>query len=407
MMIPLMVLLAVQPVSAQSAPPCGELVPTLPAVRDYETHLRQARHFERKGWLSDAAHEASMARSSRDGHTDPAAWALSARLARMQGDIVGARCLAAATLDLKRSGAATEEARALLRELDRAFGYLTVFTEGDAATTTLRIAPPRLFASAELKEFAEAQVAKYRERFPLPVRLALPAGAYVINGQSITIVPGESQEMVLSANRTRPAWASPVARATVGASLRGGEVGSPPPVAALVRTDLTLPIVRKPAWSLRGGLVGGVELPAVREDGSSVPAGGEVGGLVSGVWSTGLGLELRADLSMARGSTSGLAVSCPLDGSACLPDNGSEPVVPADLVMVRAASWRSTALLGIEQRRFGQLQLLGIGAVGGITRSMGELSADIPSQLSGSPPLSETAFVVDGITCGVTVSLHR
>jgi len=407
MMSLLLVFLSAQLASAQATQACAELVPTVPAERDFQTHIRQAKHFERKGWLVDATREAAMARSSEAGRSDPVAWALSARLARLQGDIVGARCLAAAAIDLHKSGAATEQARALLRELDRSFGYLTVYTEGDAATTTLRIDPPRLFSSAELKAYTLDQVARHRERQALPVRLALPAGAYVINGQSITVVPGEAQEMVLSASRTRPALASPVARATGGVSLRSGETGNPPPVVPYLRSDLTLPLVRQPAWSLRGGITGGLELPGTREDGMEVPAAGDLGALVSAVWSTPAGLELRADLSYSRAALSGLAVACPLDGSPCVFEDGGQSGVPVDLIAVRSPGWRSGAVFGLEHRRFGQIQWLGIGASVGMSRSTGELAADTAAQVAGSPPLATAEWSVDGIHCGVSVSLHR
>jgi hypothetical protein len=392
---------------AQAAVPCEELVPTALAERDFHTHVRQAKHFERKGWLPDATREAAMARNTPAGRGDPVAWALSARLARTSGDIVAARCLAAAALELNKSGAATEEARALLRELDRSFGYVTIFSEGNSVATTLRIEPPRLFSSAELQEYTLAQIDVHRQRQQLPVHLALPAGAYVINGQSITLVPGEAQEMVLSASRTRPAWASPTARATTGVVLRAAQNGSPPPVVPYLRSDLTLPLVRQPSWSVRGGLMGGVELPGAREDGIAVPAAGELGAMFSGVWSTAAGLELRADLSASRAAVSGIGVACPLDGGACDLDAGSEPGVPVDVVAARSSGWRTGAIVGVEHRRFGQIQWLGVGAAAGWSRSWGALTSDTVVDIPGSPSLAVADWSVDGIHFGVSVSFHR
>ena len=264
----------------RAADSCADLVPVLAAERDMETHLRQARHFKRKGWLDDAVKEIAMARSTPEGRQDPRVYALAAQLARETDDIVGARCLAKAVIELRRSGESTEQARALLRELDRTFGYLTIYTSGDATTATFQVTPPKLFATAELKAFAERMVTELARRHPLPVSVALPAGQYTINGQSISVLPGQAQDLTLHARRTRPAWASPVVRLRTGAEFRPEQDHAPPPVVSSSDLSATWPVLRGQQASLHLGLRAGVTTSGRVSEQLRAPAGGDIGGMV-------------------------------------------------------------------------------------------------------------------------------
>ena len=153
--------------------------------------------------------------------------------------------------------------------------------------------------------------------------------------------------------------------------------------------------------------MGGMELPGIREDGLSVPAAGELGGVVSGVWSTAAGLDLRADFSTSRAAMSGIGVACPLGGGECGLSSTSEASIPVDVVAVRSTGWRTGAMVGLEHRRFGQIQWLGLGAVAGWSRSWGVLPEDAAAEVPDSPPLAIADWSVDGIHFGVSVSLHR
>lgn len=386
---------------AGAATPCSTTVPVLPAERDAETHLRQARHFEKKGWLEDAVREVAMARSTESGSRDPEVFALAARLARSRDDIVGARCMAEATLALQRSGRATEAARALLTELDRSFGYLTIDTSGDAATASLRVQPPKLFATAALKSYADRQVQALRSSQVLPIEVALPAGAYVVNGESITVLPGRHQDLTLHPRRTRPGWASPIARVAVGATLRGDQPHTPPPLGGSVDLTTTWPVVRGRTGALHAGARAGATRRTTLASGTEVPAGGDLGLQLAGSWVSTIGVELRADASVGWASLSGVGVSCPLDGSACTAEASPSP--PADRLVVRTGGLQVRGGVGAELRRFGDLDWLGIGAAVAYVHTRGQLA---PSGVGGAP-LPEVAWTVRGLAPMVTVSVRR
>jgi|GEM_PF-6126199 len=351
--------------------PCNETVPVVPAERDMRTHLRQAKHFEKKGWIDDAVREVAMARDTPDGRHDPEVFALTAHLARRQDNIVGARCMADATVRLDRSGAATERARALLRELDRSFGYLTIYSTGDTPTASLRIEPPKMFATPELKAYAERRVSELRDRHPLPIQVALPAGAYVVSGQSITVLPGQYQELTLHPRRTRPAWASPLFRLRMGAAFHPDQPHQPPPAAGTLDLIGTWPVLRGRQSALHAGIrAGGVSGATVGDD-LSVPVGGDLGVQLSGIWSADIGLDLHADASVGWASQSGIGWACPLDGSACTttPPEG----MPTDLLMQRDQGLQLRGGGGLDLRGLGKAEALGIGLDVAVVRTSGTL----------------------------------
>lgn len=380
---------------ARATDSCVELVPVLPAERDMETHLRQARLFKRKGWLQDAVNEIAMARSTPEGRQDPRVYALSAQLARETDDIMGARCLAKAVIELRRSGESTEQARALLRELDRTFGYLTIYTTGDATTAAFQVTPPKLFATAELKAFAERMVTELARRHPLPVSVALPSGQYTINGQSITVLPGQAQDLTLHPRRTRPAWASPVVRLRTGAEFRPEQAHSPPPVVSSSDLSATWPVLRGRQASLHVGLRAGVTTSGRVSDQLRAPAGGDIGGMVSGYWVTDYSMDFHVDAALGRSRVGGVGFECPVDGSACTTEPGT---IPTDRLLLRPGGlqWRTGA--GLDFRGFGAWESLGLGLDAAIVRTSGSLdatsvSADGTNWTITPPTWTVTAFV--------------
>ena len=214
--------------SGRAADSCADLVPVLPAERDMETHLRQARHFKRKGWLDDAVKEIAMAWSTPEGRQDPA-YALSAQLARETDDI-GARCLAKAVIELRRSGESTEQARALLRELDRTFGYLTIYTSGDATTATLWSRLRSCLAPAELGPCG-AQVTSWRAVTRSRCRSHRPASTPSMGSPSPCC---PARHRIPPRTPVAPALLGiPVVRLRTGAEFRPEQDHAPPPVVQL------------------------------------------------------------------------------------------------------------------------------------------------------------------------------
>ncbi|MBO84787.1 MAG: hypothetical protein CL927_05465, partial [Deltaproteobacteria bacterium] len=343
---------------ARAADACVDLVPVVAAERDMQTHLRQARLFQRKGWTQDAVREVAMARSTAEGRQEPNVYTLSAQLAFEIDDIVGARCLARAAIDLQRSGEATEKARALLRELNRTFGFLTIYTSGDATTATFKVTPPKLFATAELKTYAERMVTDLARRHPLPVSVALPSGQYTINGQAITVLPGEAQDLTLHPRRTQPAWASPMLRLRTGGEFRPSQSHGPPPVVSSTDLSATWPLFRGRQASLYAGMRAGVLSGGRLSEQLRAPAGGDIGGMVSGVWVSDYSVEFHVDAALSRARIGGVGFHCPLDGAACTTGSG---LAPTDRLFIRGDGLQWRAAAGMDVRGFGNWESLGLG----------------------------------------------
>ncbi len=389
--------------SAFASDSCVDVAPLVEAERDPQTHLRQARLFEKKGWLDDAIRELAMARNTPDGRQDPEVYALQADLMLKQENIVGARCLAKVAVDMNRSGTATEQARSLLRELDRSYGYLTIYTSGDATTASFSVQPPKLFATADLKAYAERRVAELAKRHPLPVHVALPAGAYTINGQSITVLPGQAQDLTLHPKRTRPAWASPVIRLRAGAEVRPAQSHFPPPLVAATDFSTTWPVVRGRQASLQlGARVGGV-MGRSTDGGTEVPAGGDVGAVLSGVWVSDVNIDLHTDLAFSRASVAGVGFSCPVDGSSC---GATSTGAAADTVYLRASGFQWRLTPGLDLRGAGTFEALGVGLECGVVRSGGTLSSKQATIDGSTWALSPAAWSTWSIVPSLSVSIR-
>ncbi len=389
---------------AHASDTCAALVPVLPAERDMQTHLRQARHFYRKGWIDDAVQEVAMARGTPEGRRDREVYVLSATLARETDNIVGARCLARATIALRQGGEATRTAEALLRELDRSFGYLTIYTAGDATTATFLVEPPTLFATADLKGYAHRMVDRLAKRHPLPVSVALPSGQYTINGQAITVLPGRSQDLTLHPRRTRSSWASPIVRVRTGAEFRPEQAYQPPPVVGSLDLSSTWPVLRGTRASLHTGIrLGGVSGGALPNE-VRAPAGGDIGALLSGYWASDYGIDLHVDAALGAASTAGLGFYCPLDGSDC---STKPSKLPSDLLYTRAQGLQRRVGAGVDFRGLGSWESLGIGLDLAYVRTTGAIDTSWRAPDGSSRTVFHPAWSTVALLPAMSLSIRQ
>lgn len=391
--------------TAHAAQPCTDTIEPLPAERDMQTHLRQARHFEKKGWVEDALREASMALSTPEGRDSPEAYALGARLARSRDNIVGARCLAAHAVKLQKSGVDTEQARALMLELDRSFGYLVVNTSGDATSAALRLQLPRVFASAELKAYAERTAQALSKRQPLPVHIALPTGTYLVSGQAVTVLAGQTQEVNLHPKDTRPALASPVMRLHGGAALQPTQAHTAPKVMGAGSVSASWPVWRSTSAALHTGMRLGGLAPARSAGGTRLPAGGELGLQVSAYSFLAIGMDLRVEATVGLASLSGIGWSCPLDRPSCTPRYTG--AAPADTLYLRDLGVQARVTAGIDFRGIGRADDLGIGFDLTGARTSGTLPSSSGTTHGLRWSVDDPAWSILSITPGLSLSVRR
>jgi len=380
-------------------------VPVIPAERDMQTHLRQARHFEKKGWMEDSVREIAMARSTPEGRRDPVVFYRAASLARATDNIIGAHCMANATIMLNKGGVATAQARALKQELDRSFGYLEIHTSGDATSATLRIDLPTFFATAALQVYAEDTARRLMTRQELPIRVALPAGAYTISGQSITVLAGQSQELTLHPRNTRPAGAAPLVRARGGAAVHPSRRLTTPTILGTASVSTSWPVIRDTSAALHAGLRVGGTAPSKLPSGATLPAGADIGLQVSGTYFVRMGLDIHATASAGWASLSGLGWGCPLDGTPCSQDTGS--TIPMDTLYLRDQGLQLRGTLGVDLRGIGEADGLGIGLDLGLSHTSGTLKPSTGETDDLTWTLTDPRWAVLAITPGISLSMRR
>ncbi len=334
------------------------------AGEDIDHHINQARLFIRKGW-HDAAAELQAALVSPAGRTF-VVYELAGRVAWELQDIDTAIAMAEGAAATAPTPAQAEAARRLADSYRQQFGFLTITAPHPGMTSRLQLESTGLILSAELKEFINAATLRLKERTALPIRVGLPAGGYLINGQEVAVVAGSGVELELpmSAIGHRGFAALQVTRLEVaaGGGMLLGEAAEALLPAPILQLSLTQP-------------VGPVLLGALIEA-SPVSYTDTQNRMVSGgpAWSLGgrLGRELylasaisvRPSLIVRRGTITGLTDALQVQGE------------PVDF----------TALGGelcVEYREAGRTTALGTGIKLSADRTWGELGDGVPYSAAG------------------------
>lgn len=161
------------------------------------THLAQARLFAKKKWYEDARAELQAALALPAGAESYEVHRLAHDVAWALLDVESARELAAGAARTAPDGDRRAEAEALVASYDSQFGVLVVQGPYDSLASRLQLELQSVLFDAELKRFANQLALQLREKHPLPLRVGLPAGTWLVNGEEVQVLAGEETELVL------------------------------------------------------------------------------------------------------------------------------------------------------------------------------------------------------------------
>ncbi len=163
-------------------------------------HISQAELFLKKDWYTDARRELEAAIALEEGRSSFTAYWLLAQVCYelLDAEAAGryARTAAGLATDPAQGAAATE----LSEALDRAFGILVVDGPYAGMASLLQLERTSTLLDPELKKFVDRVALAWRKRNALPVRIALPAGDYLVNGHPISVHAGRDARLVLPMN---------------------------------------------------------------------------------------------------------------------------------------------------------------------------------------------------------------
>lgn len=176
-----------------------------PAVDDHRGYLDQARFFVKKGWYQDALAELETAVANEDGRIDPEAWLMLAQVRFELTDLPGALEAASRAHSYSRDDDQLQQASSYSQMLEAQFGLVTVQGAYANLSANLRIELQGPLFDPNLKQYVNRLQARLEQApTPLPVRLGLPTGTYVINGSQVSIVAGETASVTLAPDNLDP-----------------------------------------------------------------------------------------------------------------------------------------------------------------------------------------------------------
>ncbi|MFT5686615.1 MAG: hypothetical protein ACI8RZ_007571 [Myxococcota bacterium] len=169
---------------------------TAQAGEDIEHHINQAKLFIRKGWHDDAAAELAAALETPAGRTF-VVYELAGQVAWERQDIDTAIAMAQGAAAVAPTPQQAQIARRIADSYRQQFGFLTISAPHPGMASRLQLESTGLILSAELKDYINAAALRLRDRTALPTRIGLPAGSYLVNGETITVAASSEAELEL------------------------------------------------------------------------------------------------------------------------------------------------------------------------------------------------------------------
>ena len=333
------------------------LVASVLASDVVDHHVAQAELFAKKGWTGDALRELDLALAS-GGESEPEVWWLLAQVKAEAGDFVGAYEAADRAAEL-----GAEQAAAYAAQLKRSWGGLEVTGPREDLVSFLQLEREGVLLDPALKEHVQDTASAWKaKKQELPLTVSLPAGSYLVNGVSVTVVAGDTTTLSLpqSAIGAQGFAALQVARIDLGFGV--GMLGStrvPDLRPGLeVQAGFTQPVA--------GMLVGVVVDHAFRSwiaDGTvqSHPGAWTGGARVGRELMVGGPLAVRPMVGWRYGTIPGVPLSCrrALDGYACTAPK--ESFADDGTIYAVGTAHIPFAELAVDWRRGGRVNAHGFG----------------------------------------------
>ena len=156
-------------------------------------HVAQAELFAKKGWTGDALRELELALAS-GGEDEAPVWWLMAQVKAESGDMVGAWEAADRAVEL----GGPEQAATFSAQLKRSWGGLEVHGPREDLVSFLQLEREGVLLDPALKEHVQETASRWKgKKQALPLSVSLPAGSYLVNGVSVTVVAGDTTQLDL------------------------------------------------------------------------------------------------------------------------------------------------------------------------------------------------------------------
>lgn len=163
----------------------------------FRSHLAQAQFFAKRGWSADALGEIEAALATPEGALSWEAHWLGARLAWDLCDLDRALALGRRAADLAPDPAAAEAPASFVAGLERDMGWAVLDAPYPGMTSRLQLELTGLLFDPELQDYTDRLATRLRDRTPLPVRVGLPAGSYLVNGRELVVPAGGEARLAL------------------------------------------------------------------------------------------------------------------------------------------------------------------------------------------------------------------
>jgi hypothetical protein len=164
---------------------------------EYEVHKSQAELYAKRGFYADARAELALAMDTPEGRTDPELSWTAAQVAWELQDVEAAIEMAERTARFASDDEVREHATAWAQNLAETFGFLTIDGPYAGMASRLQLDPRSTIFDPELKRYLNKLAVRLRISTDLPVRIGVPAGEYLINGETATVVAAEEATVTL------------------------------------------------------------------------------------------------------------------------------------------------------------------------------------------------------------------
>ena len=160
-------------------------------------HVAQARQFVKNKWYEDAAVEIEAALAAPNGLDSFDAHWLGAQIYYELVDVDRAAALAERAAALAPNADAREQAANYSQFLRENFGVIEVTGPEAGMRSRLQLERSSVVFDADLKRLIAKVSARVHEPTPLPTRIGVPAGDYLLNGVAVTVPAGGTAPVAL------------------------------------------------------------------------------------------------------------------------------------------------------------------------------------------------------------------
>ncbi len=375
------------------------LIATALAQSSIEDHVAQARFFVQKGWYEDAQRELEQALELPEGSQSYEVHWLLAQVSYELLDAESALLHAREAAELAADPDDSLQATRLADWLEQTFGVLEVHAPYPGVQSRLQLERNSMILDPELTRFVDHVALAWTHPHPLPLRVALPAGEYKVQGETVVVTPGGETvlELPLNALGSKGFAALQVSRVEFSS---GVGVLSSPRTTNLMPSWETQVGISQPVkgwllgvtfdYSVRSYVVDGWG-PIAQHNamGLGVRFGREL--MVAGP------LAVRPSLGYRFGYVPGIPFECSSAGDSyrCLPpDSGSAD--PDVLVYAVGRAHVPYAELSMDWRRAGRTTATGVGVRVAVDHARGTVPETGSAEVHGTETTIE--YTADGLT---------